>query len=146
MKMSSLENKTSVLWKNFMTEKHKIKNTVNNYLYSLQIYDTDYFTNFNPGKEFIKYALVEVENFNNIPDKMESFILPAGLYVVFRYKGLPGDGTIAFQYIFEDWIPNSGYIIDSRPHFELLGEKYQNNSPDSEEDIYIPIQNKHLNG
>lgn len=142
MKMSLLENKTSILWKNFMVERHQIKNSVNNNLYSLQVYDSDYFTNFNPGREFIKYAMVEVEDFDLIPNGMEAFTLPGGLYVVFTYKGLPSEGAKAFQYIFDEWIPNSNYVVDSRPHFELLGEKYNNNSPASEEDIWIPIRKK----
>jgi AraC family transcriptional regulator len=142
MKMSLLENRTPILWKNFMVERHQIKSSVNNDLYSLQVYDSDYFTNFNPGREFIKYAMVEVENFDLIPNQMEAFTLPGGLYVVFTYKGLPREGAKAFQYIFNEWIPNSNYIVDSRPHFELLGEKHNNNSPASEEDIWIPIRKK----
>lgn len=27
--------------------------------------------------------------------------------------------------------------VDDRPHFEVLGGKYQNNSPNSEEEIWI---------
>ncbi len=34
----------------------------------------------------------------------------------------------------------SGYEMDTRPHFEILGAQYKNNDPDSEEDIYVPIK------
>jgi AraC family transcriptional regulator len=44
------------------------------------------------------------------------------------------------MYIFNTWLPKSGYQLDRRPHFEILGEKYKNNNPDSEEEIWIPIQ------
>ena len=38
--------------------------------------------------------------------------------------------------------PNSDYKPDDRPHFELLGAKYKNDDPDSEEEIWIPIKRK----
>jgi AraC family transcriptional regulator len=72
---------------------------------------------------------------------MESFILYGGLYAVFDYKGSSVDNRI-FQYIYMNWIPNSEYQLDNRPHFEVLGEKYRNNDPTSEEEIWIPIKIK----
>jgi AraC family transcriptional regulator len=140
MRMSLLDNKTPNLWKSFMVDKHQIKNAVNTDLYSMQIYDTDYFLNFNPGKEFVKYAMVEVENFEEIPNGMEAFTLQKGLYVVFTYRGPASGGGKAFQYIFQEWMPSSEYSIDNRPHFELLGVNYKNEDPDSEEEIWIPIK------
>lgn len=67
--------------------------------------------------------------------------MPSGLYVVFPYKGLNTDPRI-FQYIYGTWLPASDFAIDDRPHFEILGAKYKNNDPDSEEDICIPIRLK----
>jgi AraC family transcriptional regulator len=73
---------------------------------------------------------------------MESFELPGGLYAVFLYRGDARSASVFFQYIFGTWLPNSGYEPDDRPHFEVLGEKYKNNDPDSEEQIWIPIKYK----
>jgi AraC family transcriptional regulator len=39
-------------------------------------------------------------------------------------------------------LPASEYVVDNRPHFEILGAQYKNNEPDSEEEIWIPIQLK----
>ena len=69
---------------------------------------------------------------------METFTLSAGTYVVFEYKG-PGNDNSIFQFIFGTWHPNSNYLLDDRPHFEVLGEKYKNGDPDSEEEIWIPV-------
>ncbi|MBK8342237.1 MAG: GyrI-like domain-containing protein [Bacteroidetes bacterium] len=66
-------------------------------------------------------------------------IIPAGKYAVFYYKGLNTDHSI-FNYIFQDWIPQSGYQLDDRPHFDVLDERYKNNDPESEEEIWIPIK------
>jgi AraC family transcriptional regulator len=72
---------------------------------------------------------------------METYTLPGGLYAVFFYKGLNTDTSI-FEYIHRTWLPNSNYLLDNRPHFEILGEKYKNADPNSEEEIWIPIKLK----
>ena len=85
--------------------------------------------------------LLKLQIFDSVPDEMESFTLSEGLYAVFDYKGSSSDNSI-FQYIFMTWLPNSAYQVDNRPHFEVLGEKYKNNDPNSEEEIWIPIKGK----
>ena len=72
---------------------------------------------------------------------METFSLTGGLYAVFDYKGSTNDLSI-FQYILGVWLPSSEYVLDHRPHFEVLGDKYKNNGPISEEEIWIPIKRK----
>ena len=59
----------------------------------------------------------------------------------FFYKGLNTDHKI-FEYIFKEWLPKSNYILDNRPHFEVLGENYKNDNADSEEEIWIPVKLK----
>jgi AraC family transcriptional regulator len=39
-------------------------------------------------------------------------------------------------------MPNSDYVLDNKTHFEILGDKYRNNDPESEEEIWIPVQPK----
>ncbi len=85
----------------------------------------------------MKWATVEVTDFDKIPKGMEGFTLPGGLYAVFPHRVMDTD---IFQYIYTTWLPNSTYSLDDRPHFELLGEKYKNNDPDSEEEIWIPVR------
>lgn len=142
MTMSLADNKTSELWKCFMQRRNEITNNIGSLLYSLQVYDELYFSNFKPSNEFRKYAAIEVTDFDSLPKDMQSFVLPSGLYAVFQYKGFPSEGYKIFQYIFATWLPNSIYNLDNRPHFELLGEKYNNQSPDSEEELWIPIKKK----
>lgn len=139
-KMSISENKTFLLWNSFMKRKGEIQNTIGSDLYSIQIYESDYFDRFNPKKEFLKMAGLEVSSFENIPDSMEAFVLKSGKYAVFEYKGNPKNGGEAFQYIFQEWFPNSDFSLDNRPHFEILGTKYKNDSDESEEEIWIPIK------
>lgn len=139
-KMSISENKTFLLWNSFMKRKSEIKNIIGPDLYSVQIYENDYFEGFNPKKEFLKMAGLEVNSLENIPNGMEAYVLKGGKYAVFGYKGNPNNGGEAFQYIFQKWLPDSGYTLDNRPHFEILGTKYKNDSDESEEEIWIPIK------
>lgn len=137
MEMSISNNRTRELWGILMPRRKEIQNPVNEDKISLQVYETSYFDTFNPNRNFTKWALIEVEDFDNIPEGMESFVLEDGLYAVFDHKGA---NMSIFQYIYGVWIPNSDYELDDRPHFEVLGENYRNNHPDSEEEIWIPIK------
>ncbi|MDG1039827.1 MAG: GyrI-like domain-containing protein [Polaribacter sp.] len=139
--MSLVNNKTGELWKNFMQRRKEITNNVSSDLISLQIYNPIYFQDFKPTSTFKKWATTEVSDFNSLPNGMDTLVLKGGLYAVFDHKGSGADTSI-FQYIYGTWIPNSEYVLDERPHFEVLGENYKNNDPNSEEEIWIPVKKK----
>jgi AraC family transcriptional regulator len=140
--MSFSGDKTSELWRSFMPNRKEIHNSLGADLYSVQKYPPLFFHNFDPDAEFEKWAAMEVTGFSEIPDEMESLVIPGGLYAVFGYKGASKDAAPAFGFIFNSWLPDSGYVLDDRPHFEILGEKYKNNDPDSEEELWIPVKPK----
>lgn len=139
IKMSLSQNRTGQLWGQFAPRIKEIKNKLSPNKISMQIYPPHYHKAFSPNNEFEKWAAVEVSHFDDIPKGMESFTLKKGLYAVFEYKGSSADDSI-FYYIFSKWLPSSGYQIDDRPHFEVLGERYKNNDVKSEEEIWIPIR------
>jgi AraC family transcriptional regulator len=137
--MSFANSKVGELWKNFMPKRKEITNNLTRDLVAMTVYKRTHFADFKLTNEFEKWATVEVENFDNVPKEMETYTLPGGLYGVFDYKGLNTDNSI-YQYIFGTWLPTSNYDLDDRPHFEILGDKYKNNDPTSEEEIWIPIK------
>lgn len=137
--MSLADNKTQQLWKSFMPRRKEILHPAGTDLFSLQVYEPDYFSAFRPDRIFIKWAAMEVTDWADLPQNMEAFTLPGGLYAVFDYKGMAGNPAV-FSYIFGEWLPGSGYMPDNRPHFEVLGERYRNNDPESEEEIWIPVK------
>lgn len=141
LRMSFADNRTGELWKSFIPRRHEVQQTVGADLYSMQQYPVDFFTVFNPAAEFEKWAGLEVTEFTSMPSGMDAVIIPAGQYAVFFYRGLHTDTSI-FQYIFTTWLPASDYIVDDRPHFEILGPKYKNNDPASEEEIWIPVKQR----
>lgn len=140
--MSLANNQTFALWNAFMPRRKEITNNLNTDLFSMQIYDAAYFENFRLDKKFTKWAAIAVDSFESIPDGMESYTLESGEYAVFTHKGGPETGAEVFGYIFNTWLPNSDYVLDSREHFELLGDKYKHGDPESEEEIWIPIKPK----
>jgi AraC family transcriptional regulator len=143
IKMTLADNKTHELWKNFMLRRKEIRNSLTTELISMQVYDkTLDFTNFNQDTTFEKWAAVEVADFNTIPDEMEAYTLTGGLYAVFIHKGAASTFPETFQYIFGTWLPSSDYLLDNRAHLEILGEKYKNDNPNSEEEVWIPIKTK----
>lgn len=140
--MSFAENRTQELWRSFMPRRREITDTVGTELYSVEVYPPGYFDRFNPETHFEKWAAVEVSIFDNLPEDIETFPLPAGPYAVFVHRGTAADADGTYRAIFESWLPSSGYAVDDRPHFAVMGEKYKNDSADSEEEIWIPVKNK----
>jgi len=130
------EDKTPIVWRQFMLRRNEISNRISNQLFSLQIYPE----NFTPDKSFRKYALTEVSDFDNIPNDFETFQLKSGKYLVFNYTGKSENGPEIFRYIFQNFIPENQLEVDNRPHFEIFGDNYNPNSDSAEEEIWIPIK------
>jgi AraC family transcriptional regulator len=137
LRMTLAENRTADLWRGFMPRRREIANTVGTDLYSIQDYDTGWTPHaFTPEDSFKRWAAVEVSDVTDIPPGMEPFQV-GGLYAVFIHRGL--DFIPTFRRIFQEWLPAADYVLDDRPHFEILGEKYKQGHPDSEEEVWIPI-------
>lgn len=139
LSMSLAEFKIAELWKSFMTRRNEIVNKHSNDLISMTIYSPNHFLTFDLNNKFEKWAAIEVNDFDTIPTQMETFVLKSGLYAVFNHKGLSSDNSI-FRFIFELWLPSSGFVLDNRPHFEILTDNYRSNDPNSEEEIWIPVK------
>jgi AraC family transcriptional regulator len=141
--MSYAQNETFKLFQSFMPVRNQIPDVLNDEIISMQIFPAHInFEIFDIHTSFDKWAAKAVDNFNTVPENMETFTIPSGMYAIFHYKGNSNNAMAVFPYIFSEWLPNSIYKLDNRPHFEVLGNKYKNNDENSEEDIYIPIQLK----
>jgi AraC family transcriptional regulator len=140
IRLSLVNNRTFELWHGFIPRRKEIKNAIRPDLYSIDIYGQQFFIKFDPACEFEKWAAVEVPDFSTIPGGLETFTLPGGLYAVFKYKG-PGSAASRFiQQILTERLPKSEFRLDGRPHLALMGTKYLNEDPNSEEEIWIPIK------
>jgi AraC family transcriptional regulator len=140
--MSFTHNKTFELWRSFMPRRKEIQNTVGTELYSVEVYHPSFFDPFDAAAQFEKWAAVEVTDFDTVPAGMETLVFPTGMYAVFLHKGPAAEAAQTYRYIFATWLPGSGYVIDNRPHFAVMGEKHKKDDPASEEEIWIPVRQK----
>lgn len=138
--LSLVNNTTGELFRSFMQQRNEIQNRANTDLLCVQNYPDGYYRTFNPATPFDKWAGAEVSSFDHVPEGMETTVIPSGLYAVFLFKGTPAGAGPFFENIFMNWFPTSGYELDLRPHFDVLGSKYKNNDPESEEEIWIPVK------
>ncbi len=127
-----------VLWQGFMPRRHEITNRLGDDLYSVQIYPEAF--DFGMHTTFTKWATVPVNCGVAIPEGMEVLEIPEGLYAVFTYHGIPAHAGPFFRRIFTEWLPASAYVLDDRPHFEILGSLYKHNDSSSEETVWIPVK------
>jgi AraC family transcriptional regulator len=72
-----------------------------------------------------------------VPDGMTSTTIPGGLYAVFEFP-LAEVGA-AFGFIFETWLPASGYTQAESPLFERYDEHFDPTLPTSRMEAYIPV-------
>jgi AraC family transcriptional regulator len=145
-RMSLSKHEIPWLWKSFMPRRKEVQHVKNDDLYSVEVYDDlNYFDQFNPSLEFEKWAAVEVTTAEEIPDEMNSMIIPEGMYAIFSYNGPDQEAFSFYAAIFTEWLPSSKYSLDNRPHFAVMGEKYKKGDPSSEEEIFIPIKFRDTN-
>ncbi|WP_299252098.1 GyrI-like domain-containing protein [uncultured Cytophaga sp.] len=133
-------NTTAELWKSFIP---KVKNefiTASPDLYSVEVYpDGNFFNSFDPQKMYTKWATIEVFSLKKKVEDIESLLIPKGIYAIFIHTGLASEGFKTYEYIFNTWLPSSIYVLDNRPHFAVMSDRYSNSRADSEEEIWIPI-------
>ncbi|MBT8323235.1 MAG: GyrI-like domain-containing protein [Eudoraea sp.] len=137
--MSLSQNQTRELWQSFMPE-WKAAGLPRTEFYSVEVYPEGYFASFDPNKDFDKWAAVlDTADFPAL-ETWDTLEVPAGLYAVFLYKGASSEVHKMYQYIIGTWIPNSEYQLDNRPHMGIMGEKYRNDDPESEEELWVPVK------
>lgn len=137
---SFANDRTSEIWREFRMSEKNIRERVGRESYSVKVYDAGYsFERFDPSAEFDKWAAAEVKTPNNAGETLE---IPAGKYAVFIHKGPATEAQRTFSYIFREWVPNSEFELDQRPHFEVLPEGYDPFDPEAQEEVWIPIKEK----
>jgi len=133
------EHTTPQLWARFMPQVASIPHRIDNCLLSAEVFDADFFNPFDIKKPYSKWAGVRVLPHTETPTGMSQLMIPEGLYAVFLHKGLGADAEKTYRYIFLEWLPQSGYSLDLRPHFAVMPPGYTRHNPEEEEEIWIPI-------
>ena len=85
-------------------------------------------------------AAVSVSSDDPVPAGMQSLVLPAGTYAVFRYPlSRLGEG---FGEIFDRLLPTSDYQQAAGPYFERYDEAFDPGDPASLVGIYLPVRER----
>lgn len=151
IKLVGMEIETSLandgvrnMWGAFMPRRKEIKNPIGEELYSMQVYENGMNVNaFGPQTQFKRRAAMKVLDHLHIPEGMQAFDHPGGLYAVFIHHGPVKEFRRTATWIYGTWLPQSPYEVDNRPHFEILDDKYLGpDHPDSVEEVWVPIRNK----
>ncbi len=137
--MSLVKPVVGLLLRTLMPLRAAIPGRIDPDRYLLKIYPDGYFEAFDPQRSFVQWAAYAVAGEADAPEGLAVLDVPAGLYAVWHYKGSSEDPRI-FQHIFGEWLLGSGFVLDARPHFDVLGENYRNTDPESEEEIWIPVR------
>lgn len=137
---SLAENRAFELWRQFRPRITEISNRKGADFFDVKRYGPE-MTNgqFTPATVFEKWAAVEVEAHADIPEGMQPLDLPGGLYAVFIHHGPASAFVRTYQYIFGVWLPASGFRLDDRPHFDVMGPGYRPDDPEATEEIWIPV-------
>jgi len=139
MSFETISEDTGKLARQFMPRLKEVKDRVDNNTLSLQNHDDFDYHNLPPTRTFEKWIGVEVTNFNNVPDGMETLTINSGNYLVIDFKGSIQEFIKNWHYLHSQWLPNSDNELDNRPHFEKLSPSYSPMNTVNEEEIWIPI-------
>jgi AraC family transcriptional regulator len=108
-----------------------------------RLYPPHYFKAFNPQALFVKWAAVAVTSLEHkLEAPLQSLKVASGLYAVFIHKGPASATPKTHEYIFSNWLPQSDYQLNNRPHLALMPSGYNPKAEDGKEEIWIPIEKK----
>ena len=99
--------------------------------------------NMNMDTETFDYTIgMERESYTEVPEGFEEVKLPANKYAVYTFKGkIAGDNVSRFiGDIHMKWMPEEKLEYAAEYSFEYYDERWQDDSDDSELDIYVPIK------
>ncbi|WP_321141621.1 GyrI-like domain-containing protein [Bacillus gaemokensis] len=132
---------TRGIWQTFMPIRNSILHRANSCFLSVKVLKTPLNMN-DMNYAYQKWAAVEVESFDkDISLELSKHTLAGGLYAVFIHKGTASDMS-TFQYIFQEWLPNSNYNLDVREHFEVMDDTYRPDDINAKEEVWISIKMK----
>ena len=86
-------------------------------------------------------AAVETGRVENLPEWAVVQMVPENTYAVFPHRGSLESLRDTYNYIYQTWLPQSGYTTLSYD-MEVYTDEFKNFSPDSVFYIYIPVKKK----
>ncbi|MCP1224023.1 GyrI-like domain-containing protein [Sebaldella sp. S0638] len=93
--------------------------------------------------ELFDYTIgMEKESYTEIPEGFEEITLPANKYAVYTFKGKIGGENVSkfIEDIYMKWMPEEKLEYGGEYSFEYYDERWEDDSDNSEFDIYVPIK------
>ena len=81
---------------------------------------------------------VEVADFDP-SDGFDQLVLPAGPYAVVTHKGPASGLGQTYQFMFNEWFPQSGKELALRPNFERYGPGYDAAKGEGDTEVWFPV-------
>jgi AraC family transcriptional regulator len=128
------------LWDRFLHASRAIPNRVSQEMYGI-IYERPPAERSHPH-ELQYIAAVAVSHVADIPDGMIAWTAPAGTYAVFTHRGPIQNIGATMQFIYRDWLPQSGFRRTGGADVEVYDARFHMNEEESETDIWIPLAPK----
>jgi AraC family transcriptional regulator len=94
-----------------------------------------------PYEECSYIAALQVDDKFTTTNSISKFEIEESLCAVFHYEGVFGDAVKLMVYIYNYWLPNSGYEAKSLPPFAIYHKNhFIDGNTSFDLDFYIPIQ------
>ncbi|MBW6514368.1 MAG: GyrI-like domain-containing protein [Candidatus Syntrophosphaera sp.] len=124
-------------WMSFFEIQEKIPEPVGNCIYGI----TYHGGGFDPqtGKGNVYFVGMEVREAVELPEVLHLHKVPPGYYAVFEHRGDIQNVSKAYEYIFGQWVFESGNKPAPQDMFERYDERFDPGSKDSVVEIWIPI-------
>ena len=126
-----------MMWMDFMGQEDQIQNIASNTEAWGVSYNMDYS---GPSISFTYFVGAEVTSTDFIPEGMIVHVAPASKYAKFTHYGPLEDLPTTYDYIYNQWLPQSGYNAGSGNELELYNQDFNPSGMNSKMYIFIPIQ------
>lgn len=93
-----------------------------------------------PPGEFEYVAGLVVSKVEDLPEGFVVREVPTYKYAVFTHVGALTTLKDTYEYIYQTWLPQSGYQLAGNIDFEYYNEDFKDFAPDSRFYIYVPIK------
>jgi AraC family transcriptional regulator len=124
-------------WGQFTQELHTIKNR----LKPERFYQVQYWSEKQELGGLYFFIGAEVSDMSDVIPHLVMKILPKSRYLRFIHKGLANKVGYTYKYIYNQFLPETDYKLTKPFNFEFYGKKCLGpNNPESESEIYIPIE------
>lgn len=131
---------TAQLWQRFMPRRGEIRRRIGTDYISMRVFHNSVHEAVTPATAFDEWAAVEVSGLEDLPEGMDAYTLPGGVYAVFLHRGPAATFPETAHYIYGTWIPGSEYELDNRPHFAVMPADYRPDDAEAEEEFWIPVR------